>query len=142
MNANDIQTQGVQLWADWAAMWNGDLARAGVIIADGFRANLTSTAITDPAQLRDARAVAAWVARIRGRYGRLVYTTVAGPFVDLAQGVVSSPWFADGIYAGRTGVPADVEGRAFRKAGLDLLKFRDGRIYECWTINNDVDIVG
>ena len=88
-------------------MWNGDLGLADDLIADGLVVHLTRGALGDPAALRDARAVAPWVARIRGQYARLTYTTAAGPFVDIDARVVSASWFADGI---------DSAGQPFRKA--------------------------
>jgi hypothetical protein len=120
---------GERTWARWAAMWNGELDLAAAIIADGFTIHLTAPArvFGSPETLRDARAVAAWVAKVRGAYARLVYSTTAGPFVDLERGVVASPWAVDGVDAGR----------AFRKAGLDILRIRDGRIHEAWTISNE-----
>jgi hypothetical protein len=127
-----VRARGARLWTRWTAMWNGELALADEIIADGFVVHIRRSALGDPAQLRDARAVAPWVARVRAQYTTITYTTATGPFVDVDAARVTTPWFADGV---------DREGRPFRKAGLDLLRFDErGRVIECWTLSRDVDL--
>jgi hypothetical protein len=137
-----IRKEGEQLWTRWTAMWNGETAIAEAIIADGFWAHLTAEVIADPEQLRDGRAVAGWVGSFRRGFDELVYTTGAGPFVDIAQRTIACPWFAAGIYGGRSGRPQDIAGAPLRKAGLDVLKFRDGRVEECWTLSGDITKLG
>jgi hypothetical protein len=134
----DIRKTGEKLWSQWTAMWNGKPALAEEIIAPGFWVHLTLDTGMAPEQLRDGMSVAKWVAGFRDRFERLVYSYSASPIVDLEQGVVTCPWVVDGVYAGRTKSPLDVPGKAFRKAGVDILRFRDGRISECWTLSNDV----
>lgn len=143
MNDELVRKQGEALWDRWAAMWNGDTDLAEAIIADGFWPHLTAAAAGDPEKLRDGRSVAAWVRSFRIRVDRLVYSTASGPYVDVGRRVIACPWFADGIYGGRTGRPEDVAGARFRKAGLDVLAFReDGRVTECWTLSGDITALG
>jgi hypothetical protein len=138
----DGVAMGNKLWNGWTLMWNGQVSEAQTIIADGFYAHLTKDQLADPAQLRDATAVMAWVGRIRGLYQELVYSyaTDAGPFIDVHQQVISCHWQARGIYAGRTNAPLDMTGKAFQIVGNDILKFRDGKICECWTISKHVPV--
>jgi hypothetical protein len=136
--SEDIRKQGEQLWANWTAMWNGDPALAEKIVAPGFWAHTTLEVAIDPREVRDAAAVAGWVRSFRQGFERLVYTTAEGPFVDVERGVIMCNWFVDGVYAGRTNRPGDVAGAVFRKAGLDMLAFRDGRVTECWTLSGDI----
>lgn len=131
---------GIKLWEQWAAMWNGRLELADEIIADGFWANLAAPAMVTPESLRNAAAVKRWVTAIRERYTQLDYVTVDGPYVDVGAGVICCAWFADGVYGGKATCAEDVAGAGFRKSGLDLLKFADGRIVEAWTMNNSVQL--
>jgi len=134
----DVRKTGEHLWTRWTAMWNGNPALAEELIADGFWVHLTVDTGMAPEQLRNGKSVSQWVAGFRARFERLVYSYSVRPLVDVEQGVVTCPWVVDGVYAGRTKSPADVAGQAFRKAGVDILRFHDGRITECWTLSNDI----
>jgi hypothetical protein len=119
-----------RLWQDWAALWNGELERAASLIAEGFTAHLTGDAAVPPQPICDAASVAQWVAFIRARRSRLSYATLLGPIVD--GELLVGHWHAEGL-----AVPA--EGGApqpFVRVGTDILRFRDGRLVECWTMNN------
>jgi ketosteroid isomerase-like protein len=120
----------VERWHHWAALWNGNLALAGDLIADGFVAHLSADAPGSPEELRDARAVAQWVKVIRDRVEGLAYTTEVGPFGD--GDLVAGHWRASARKKG-----ADGKMQPYEKIGTDILRVRDGKIVEVWTLNAD-----
>jgi hypothetical protein len=122
---------GVELYRRWASMWNGSLALADDIIADGFVAHLTGDAVTPPEGIRDADSVALWVAFIRERGANLSYTVELGPIVD--GDLVVGFWRLAGMRKFQKGESA----QPFEKVGIDILRHRDGRLVECWTMNNN-----
>jgi hypothetical protein len=139
-NTNEIATMGHHLWDSWTAMWNGELSNARHIIADGFYAHLSNTQTADPATMRNAVEVEKWVTRVRNKYASIVYSTQAGPFIDVTAQTVSCYWKANGVYAGLTGKAGDIVGKEFTVVGTDILRFRDGQITECWTMSVPLEI--
>ena len=139
-DTNETVQTGRYLWDSWTTMWNGELPLARHIIADGFYAHLSNTSTADPATLRNAAEVEKWVTRVRSKYAELVYATDAGPFVDTTAQTVTCYWKAKGIYAGFTGKAGDIVGKEFTVVGTDILKFRDGKITECWTMSVPLEI--
>lgn len=122
---------GVELYRRWASMWNGDLEIAREIIGEGFVAHLTADAVPPQEPVRDARAVARWVDSIRGRGFDLAYAVELGPLVD--GDLVTAYWRLTGF----TGARHAALPQRFAKVGVDILRFRRGRIVECWTMNNN-----
>ena len=138
---NNDTAIGVNLWKRWAAMWNGDLAQASEIITPkGFSAHLTDVGLylATPEQLRldSPLEVRNWVSRIRDRYDSLEYTTKAGPFIDVQSGTIAAPWQAEGIFGGKTSMPDDKPGVSFTMVGSDILRFKDGKLYEYWAVHS------
>lgn len=133
METVDIITQANEIWNLWTKMWNGDLDKAGLIIEDGFYLNLLSDKYVKPKEVNNVRKVKEWVTIIRNKFQTLKYATLAGPFVDEKQSVLCCHWKATGIFSGNTDIPTDVPGACFLIEGTDILKFRKGKIYECWT---------
>lgn len=140
ININETGVTGRSLWDSWTDMWNGELPLAHDIIADGFYAHLSNTLTADPATLRNAVEVEKWVVRVRSRYAKLVYATHAGPFVDVTAQTVTCYWKARGVFAGLTGKAGDIVGKEFTVVGIDILRFEDGKITECWTMSVPLEI--
>ncbi len=129
--AMDTRQAGSDLYRCWASMWNGNLALADDIIADGFVAHLTADALSPPEQIRDARSVALWVGLIRGRGVDLAYSVELGPITD--GDLVVGYWRLVGFRkAADSGALLP-----FEKVGIDILRHRDNRLVECWTMNNN-----
>jgi hypothetical protein len=129
--AMDTRQTGSDLYRRWASMWNGNLALADDIIADGFVAHLTADAVSFPQEIRDARSVALWVEFIRGRGVDLAYSVELGPIAD--GDLVVGYWRLVGFRKAADGgalVP-------FEKVGIDILRHRNNRLVECWTMNNN-----
>ena len=129
--AMDPEQIGSELYRRWASMWNGNLALAQDIIADGFVAHLTADALPPPEQIRDARSVALWVELIRGRGVDLSYSVEVGPIAD--GDLVVGYWRLVGFRRAADGSAL----LPFVKVGIDILRHRDGRLVECWTMNNN-----
>jgi hypothetical protein len=131
MAADRNQVLGADLYRRWASMWNGNLAIANDIIADGFVAHLTGDAPPPLEDIRDPASVARWVAAIRKRGSNLSYTVELGPIVD--ADLVVAYWHLVGMRQGPDGGPQ----QRFEKVGIDILRFRGDRLVECWTMNNN-----
>jgi hypothetical protein len=131
MTTDRHQEVGADLYRRWASMWNGNLAIASDIIADGFVAHLTGDAITPLEDIRDAASVARWVASIRKRGSSLSYTVELGPIVD--ADLVVAYWRLVGMRQG----PDGSSEHPFEKVGIDILRYRGHRLVECWTMNNN-----
>ncbi len=129
------------LWRRWAAMWNGDYSLANdIIVAKGFTAHLTDIGLVfaDPIRLRmnSQQEVHKWVARIRNKYASLNYTTKAGPFIDIETSCISATWQAEGVFTGKTSMPNDKPGAPFTIVRTDILRFKNGKLYEYWALNS------
>lgn len=131
------RTQAEKLWAQWTAMWNGELGLASALVGEGFRIHLPGKTFMDPAAIRDARGVVALVSKVRESYRALRYETNGAVLVD-GDSLVAR-WFGIGTYAGKTGRPGDEAGKEFRMAGMDILRIEDGRVQECWTLGNPIE---
>jgi hypothetical protein len=129
---NDIYRLGLDLWTRWTEMWNGRPELALELVAPGFVLHLTLPETTPQHEVDSPAAVAAWVAKHRAKYERLVFHFDCGPFVDTVAGIVAGPWTADTI----------VNGVARPVCGMDTIAFRDGKIAEYWTIAKPVDAFG
>ncbi|SHM13429.1 hypothetical protein [Mucilaginibacter sp. OK098] len=135
-NIDEITHIGNHIWESWASMWNGDLSITKNIIAEGLKVHLTAAARYDPNNIVDGSGVKEMVSSIRNKYRYLKYKTLAGPFVDVQQQVVTAHWEAQIVFDGRSELPNDIAGETFTIVGTDILKFKDNKIYEFWTMNN------
>jgi hypothetical protein len=127
MTSAEQRKIGQELYRQWAALWNGELFIAHRIIADGFVAHLSADALVPDEPVCDARTVALWVAQIRARSSQLRYRVEVGPLVDGPY--ITAYWRVSGILKNPPGL-------SFDKVGMDILRFRGGRLSECWTMNN------
>ena len=125
------QEVAADLYRRWASMWNGNLAIANDIIAEGFVAHLTGDALPLEEDVRDAASVARWVASIRRRGSNLSYIVELGPMVD--GDFVVAYWRLTGVRQG----PDGSSQQPFEKVGIDILRYRGNRVVECWTMNNN-----
>ena len=133
METVDIIMQANEIWDLWSQMWNGNLDKADLIVEDGFYPNLLSDQPVKAIEVNNPEKVKEWVTIIRNKFQTLKYETLAGPFVDEKQSVLCCHWKATGIFSGNTDIPVDIPGTSFLIEGTDIIKFREGKIYECWT---------
>ncbi|MGN6939261.1 nuclear transport factor 2 family protein, partial [Neisseria sp. P0012.S006] len=72
----------------------------------------------------DIASAKAWIATIRAK-ADLHYEIVLGPFRD--GDTISAYWRVTATLGNQTAV----------KVGTDFLKIKDGKITDCWTMNNN-----
>ncbi len=123
--ADDARLTALALYDQWSRLWNGELDVADAIIAPGFVAHLSADASQPPAPPTDAITVKQWVRTIRALGGGLRYWREVGPLVD---GAYVTAWWHVQSAPGATA--------AIDKVGCDALRIAQGRIAECWTMNN------
>ena len=123
--------ENTALYSQWVRMWNGELELSDEIIGDDFIVHLTADASQPQVEVRDARAVRAWVDSIRSRNDNMAYDPQDEPSVS--GSTVLAYWQATG--KART---ADRSLGNFAKVGVDVLRVADGKFVECWTANFNV----
>ncbi|WP_447641947.1 MULTISPECIES: hypothetical protein [Chitinophagaceae] len=128
-----IRQEAIIIFKAWTDMWNGELDKADLIIENGFRPHLLIDKYGKEDEINNAEKVKDWVKAIRGSFKSLTYAQLAGPFTDETESVTCFHWKATGVFAGKTGLPIDIPGKDFLIEGTDILKFWNGKIYECWT---------
>ena len=105
-------------------MWNGNLDIADELLSPDFKAHLTADSTPPPAPVTDIASAKAWIATIRAK-ADLHYELVLGPFCD--GDMISAYWRVTATLGDKTAV----------KVGTDFLKVKDGKITDCWTMNNN-----
>ena len=113
-----------KIYTAWTQMWNGHLDIADELLSPHFKAHLTADSTPPPAPVTDIASAKAWIATIRAK-ADLHYELVLGPFCD--GDMISAYWRVTATLGGKTAV----------KVGTDFLKIQDGKITDCWTMNNN-----
>jgi len=110
-------------------MWNRDPGLAEEIIADGFILHAAGD-LSGLETLRDGQTLRRLVTGFRAQFSELVFE-ISEPFVDVEKGTVIGPWTSDATPL--TGAP-------HRSCGIDILRVRDGRIFEVWTTSKETAV--
>ncbi|MEV5242168.1 nuclear transport factor 2 family protein [Streptomyces cinnamoneus] len=126
---------GVELYDRWTAMWNGDTALAGAIMAPEFRLRYAQAGtdvfddVRRPAELADV--IAGWHRQRPGlRFvaeGPAVVDTDGYDGTAAPGGIVARPYLAS--FTGD-------DGQIVSRSGTDILQFRGGRITEVWSVSS------
>lgn len=122
-------TDAQQLWIDWTALWNGDLALAEKFVTDDFRVHFGND-IPTADDLRGPSELADFIGAFRKNYDTLTYRPDIGPLAD--SDYVTGRWIADFTKNGTT---------VARKAGIDILRIADGRVAEAWSVTGARDLL-
>jgi predicted ester cyclase len=136
--AGDDLTQqaGLELWDEWANLWNGDLASADELVAPEF---VTHFAALDPRQppVQGPEGLKAWIeASVGDAFTDYSFTTDVGPIID--GDMLAGRWTFEGTYRGGfPGIPESSIGKKVRYSGHDLLRVESGKIVEYW-LTSDV----
>ena len=120
--------ENTALYSQWVRMWNGELDLSDDIIGDDFLVHLTADTTQPQAEVRNARAVRAWVDAIRSRSENMAYNPKDEPLVS--GSTVLAYWQATGTARASDRSTAD-----FAKMGVDVLRVANGKFVECWTAN-------
>jgi hypothetical protein len=121
-------TEKIALYAQWVRMWNGELELSDQIIGADFIVHLAPDSCQPQREIRDARAVRAWVDAIRSRNDEVTYNLQDEPLVSGTT--VLAFWQATGKARTLDRAPVD-----FAKVGVDVLRVANGKFVECWTAN-------
>lgn len=117
-------TETQKIYTAWTQMWNDNLNIADELLSNDFKAHLTADSTPPPAPITDIASAKAWIATIRAK-ADLHYEIVLGPFHD--GDIISAYWRVTAKFGNQTAV----------KVGTDFLKIKDGKITDCWTMNNN-----
>ena len=119
-----MHTEAIKIYEKWTQMWNGNLDLADEILSPTFKAHLTSDSTPPPAPVIDIPSAKAWINTIRSKTDALHYEIVLGPFRD--EDFIAAYWRVTATLGDKKAV----------KVGTDFLKIKDGKITDCWTMNN------
>lgn len=124
------RADAAQLWADWLALWNGDLARAERIIAPDYVLHMTPIGGGDLARFAGPAGLAAWIGQLRAVFQPMRFTVQVAPLFD--RDLIAGRWTVDGVYRGGFPGATAAPGTAVHFAGADFLRVADGKIVEYW----------
>ncbi len=128
------------IWADWIALWNGDLGRADRIIAADLKLHMTPLGGGDVASLASPAGMARWIGGLHAMITSLSFTVQVAP---LYQGdMIAGRWLARGSYVGGFPGAKARPGTLIAFAGADFLRIADGKIAEYWLSADVLDLVG
>jgi hypothetical protein len=119
-----------RLAADWTALWNGELALAGKIVAPRFRIRFGGLAAAGPGDaVTDPAALAGFIAAFRAERPGLRYALDGRPAqaADPDRGtgtVLTLRW-----YAQRPDAPS--------RSGIDWLRVHSGQITDVWSVTGE-----
>jgi len=131
--SSEIRAAGVDLFARWTELWNGNTELAGVIMASRFTLHYAQA---NTERFDHAHTPEELVALIQGWHGYrpgIRFSAEATCVVDLerdADGLVGSvarPYLASFI---------DPQGQVVARSGIDLLRVHGGRIVEVWSVSS------
>jgi len=128
------------IWADWLALWNGDLGRAERIIAADLKLHMTPIGGGDVASLASPAGMAGWIGELHTAFAPLTFAVQVAP---LFQGdMIAGRWLATGRYAGGFPGATARPGTLLAFAGADFLRIKDGKIAEYWLSADVLDLLG
>ncbi len=116
------------LWAQWTALWNGDLALNDRLISPDFIAHAAPISGSGDGLVRGREGLAGWITGIRAVMPNLVFTTEVGPLSDGSY--LCGRWIARGTYrGGMPGTPDLAIGKFIRliDQGLTYRQILDAR---------------
>lgn len=128
-----------EIWDSWIALWNGDLAVADDLLADGLRVNSPRLSpAVDPSQIRDRAGAVALIGGVQAM-ATLRYETVVGPIGD--GDLVTGAWAFTGTYNG--GMPGATAGPGtpLTNTGIDILRVEDGKVVEWWSAAENLTLL-
>ncbi len=128
------------IWADWIALWNGDLSRAAHIIAPHITLHLTPIGGGPLAPLESPAGMAQWIGGLHQAIVPFTFVEQMAPLFQ--QDMIAGRWCATGRYAGGLPGATAQPGAPIAFAGADFLRIEDGKIAEYWLSADVLDLMG
>lgn len=130
---NNLKQTGIQMFDQWTALWNKNLAMSEKILAPRLSLHYAQAGteafdkIETPSQLSEM--IVFWHQKRSG----IIFKTEGEPVVDLTEndnrisGLVARPYHVSFI---------DENGNRIARSGTDILKIMDGKIEEVWSVSS------
>ncbi|MFJ7588017.1 nuclear transport factor 2 family protein [Streptomyces sp. NPDC097617] len=120
---------GNRLVEGWTALWNGDVALAGQILAPGFRLHFADDFDgTGSGYTFGQDELAAFISANSHALTGLTFAAEAAPLVDTERGEMACRWSES--HAGE-------DGDVVVKSGIDMFAVADGRISAVWSLTGN-----
>ena len=132
-SATELRSFGVELFDQWTAMWNGDVAIAEHIMSARFTLRYTQAGTEIVDDVSNPAAMAELIKRWHEMRPGIRFSAQAEAAVDLE--------WVDGAPAGRVARPylavfVDAAGQTVARSGIDMFAVRAGRIIEVWSVSS------
>jgi len=128
------------IWADWIALWNGDLSRAAHIIAPDITLHMTPIGGGPLAPLESPAGMARWIGGLHQAIVPFTFVVQVAPLFQ--RDMIAGRWRATGRYAGGLPGAKARPGTPIAFAGADFLRIKDGKIAEYWLSADVLDLMG
>ena len=124
------------VWERWIALWNGDLAIGGQLLAERLTVHSPKLSeALDPSSIDSREAALALIGGVQS-VAQLRYVTQVGP---IAQGdLVTGGWTFTGTYRGGLPGAGAAPGTVLSNRGIDVLRLERGQIVEWWSAAENI----
>ncbi|TLG00230.1 ester cyclase [Nocardia cyriacigeorgica] len=129
MRGLPVRAAGIELFARWTDMWNGELDLVEQIMAPEFVLRYAQPGASDYDYIRDRTAFRIQIARFRDQRPDLRFTPQGSFVVEMDEtgtGLVASPYGARFTDSG---------GSVIDVSGTDILRTTGGFITEVWSVS-------
>lgn len=125
-----------RVWDRWIALWNGDLAIGGQLLAEQITVHSPKlSAGLDPSAIHTREDALALIGGVQ-TIAQLRYTTQVGP---IAEGdLVTGGWTFAGTYRGGLPGASAAPGTTLTNRGIDVLRLQRGQIVEWWSAAENI----
>lgn len=128
-----------RIWAEWIALWNGDLERAHRIVAEDYVLHMTPVNGEGLSSFAGPGGLAAWIAQLHAAIRPLRFSVQVEPLFD--RDLIAGRWLAEGTYVGGFPGATAPAGTSLRFAGADFLRIGNGQIVEYWLSSDVLDMI-
>ncbi len=127
-----------QIWNDWLALWNGDLARAERIVAANYVLHMAPMDGGDLSRFAGPAGLSGWIAGLHAVFKPFRFTVEVEPLFD--RDMIAGRWTATGTYAGGFPGATASAGSPIRFSGADFLRIANGKVAEYW-LSSDLTVL-
>ena len=120
-----------RLYERWLALWNGDLAGVGAVVAPDFTLHQVGLGgPLDPEEFRGPDGLVRLIGMGRAPFAELTFRVEVGPIVE--GDMLAARWTGAGIYRGGLPGATAPAGTPVTFGGNDLLRIVAGKVAEYW----------